>query len=228
MSKMLIMQSQKNDIFNLIKAINLDPSGFVWGEIESELTEYDTGNPWISKLTHTETEYFFAFEFRYDDHVAVMSPGEAKIVEYRNVGDWDHQVAAALDWLEYLRREITAPDYWAQISEYQSLAQSSNRFEGTNTPFTSREVHMLNEGLNEMKSLFKEYAQQENDEFEMIDARFDDVIGLVEEMGRNSWLHTAIGAVITVSMSLGLSPDIAKEIWEVFRMKVAEFIILLP
>jgi hypothetical protein len=108
-----LLKTQKNDVFRMLTQADLRPGEFAWDT--KKYTRYDRGQTTytISVLSHAPTGYFC--EFLYSGGLN-YSPGEERMVEFRQaVGDWRDVRDALHAWVEHLKRELKAPDPWADL-----------------------------------------------------------------------------------------------------------------
>ena len=130
--ELLLLKSQKNEVFKLITEFKLDPFNFNWVTVPSQRTN----GLIISKLEYLNSNFYFLFDFQIDKHFSIFSPGKEQRIEYQNPGSWRIQLEYFISWLKYLEREIDQPDLWARLKNYQ--LPKDQKFEAglSNDPFT--------------------------------------------------------------------------------------------
>lgn len=222
-----LLKSQKNDILGMIKDHAMSPASFEWVTQESQATRYDTGVPLVSKLVHTDSDYYFLFETEYGNHHAVFSPGEDKQIDVEKTVEWAEQLYYVHTWLDCLKREIEAPDLWEQITEYKSLGQPQARYSESNTPFTVTESKQIIEGLRELREQLVVNVKDDKASIAEINSRIDDVEVQMSSMGRNSWIQFLIGVLITLSLSVGIPPVEINVIFNGFLFTISEIVPML-
>jgi len=108
-----LLKTQKNDVFAALNEAGLVPGEFQWGT--KKHTRYDCGQTdyTISVVSHIPTGYYCEF---LSSGGLSYSPGQERTVEFRQVvGDWTDVKNALHPWLESLKRELKAPDPWANL-----------------------------------------------------------------------------------------------------------------
>ena len=149
-SRNLILRTQKNGVLASIQQRGLSPSAFSWDEVRSRRA----GLLIVSRIVHTETGYFFLFDFQQSVepagllHYCQYSPAETRSVHEGYTGDWDSQRVKVVEWLLNLTREISAPDLWATIESEKQLVSDAVRASEDNTPFTLDEQKRIRIGVH--------------------------------------------------------------------------------
>src|SRR5271157_1717455 len=108
-----LLKTQKSDVFGMLSQAGLSPGEFEWGT--KKHTRYDGGQITytISVLSHARTGYFCEFQ---PSGGVNYSPGEERSVEFQQVvGGWGDVRDALSAWIECLKRQLDAPDPWADL-----------------------------------------------------------------------------------------------------------------
>ena len=205
MEESLILKSQARDIFELIKSIQLTPEDFKWETVSSNI-----GLLKVSRLVHINTNYYFQFDFVKTQHHYVCSPGNSTQVESATAGNWDNHIAAFKRWLQYLKREIEAPDLWSAIANEKVLSEVSYDNDD-NATFSMEEKLRVAHSLNEIKQYLISIQSFSPEQKQYLDARFGYLINASERLGRKDWILLAVGTLTNIIIGLSLMPDIARE-----------------
>ncbi len=211
MQKKLILRTQANDVFNIIQELGLVPSDFEWQEHDSESSDGDYYK--VSKLIHKPTGYNFIFDYDYDQHFAIRSPGKDSVVESRSTDYWSRQLGYASEWLQLLKREIDAPDLWGAIAQESELVEIAIANETSNTPFTNDEQKHLVSQIKEIENYSKASFNLSKEQLKFISLRLDYLKESAKRQGRRDWLHTVIGILVTIIVGVGLAPEQAGELF---------------
>lgn len=110
-----LLKTQKSDVFGMLSQAGFSPGEFEWGT--KKHTRYDGGQTTytISVLSHARTGYFCEFQ---PSGGLNYSPGEERSVEFQQVvGDWRDVRDALSTWIECLKRQLNAPDPWAELRQ---------------------------------------------------------------------------------------------------------------
>jgi len=95
-----LLRSQSNEVFQVVKVLGFEPTGFRWQLVPS----LRTSGLLVSQLT----------------------PGREKKVEHQYPGDWRTQLVYVRRWLENLKRETEQPDLWQMIGQEKQLVIPSS------------------------------------------------------------------------------------------------------
>jgi len=116
MSEFLLLNSQKQTVFNAIERYGLNPKEFELNQIESRIVQ----NRLVHKLLLKGTSYYFQFDFdAYGSRWSFFSPGSDKVVECNETGRWDYMNRDFISWLGNLSNEHRRP--LANISRFKTF-----------------------------------------------------------------------------------------------------------
>ena len=106
-----LLQSQRNEIFQLVRESGLDPLNFRWFELSGD---YGSTRP---ALIHRPSKSYFIFDFDSGRWSVEYEPGEDRPVQTFGAGSWAKVVPDQFRlWLKNVEREYTAPDLWAELA----------------------------------------------------------------------------------------------------------------
>lgn len=109
---MLLLPSQKNALFNAIRAAKLNPAEFKLEEKVVPSSVDKIPPDLFTQVTHSGSGYWFRFlPYR----KVAYSPGKSDIEEEKDPKTWELQGLTFFIWLAYLRREIAQPDLWTTV-----------------------------------------------------------------------------------------------------------------
>ena len=208
MEKRLILKSQANTVFKLINNHNLDAGSFEWKEVEADYF-------YISKLFYKPSEYYFIFgiEPRYDEHFAIFSPGKESPVQRVKTKTWENQIQFIDLWLSFLKREIDEPSLWEKLFQEKVFADKVYLVNSTNEPFKQEELIRIATDLSEINEYIKTSINLSQEHAGFVEQNLNYLKEASERQGRYDWFHTLIGVLFTMVLSIGLSPNEARDLF---------------
>lgn len=224
---MQLLTSQKNQLLEIIRDDQLDPFNFEWKDRRVRYPGYSTGTYIIPTLEFKGTDYFYGFDKRDDGHEARFSPGQDTYTEHVLAGSWENQIYHFHLWLQHLKREIHSPDMWARLSQYNLPTDSADYASVENQQFTTGEVRQLQDGLKRMRSYLESEFDFSEIQINIVNEKLDYLLEAAKRQGKKDWLHTAIGAIFSLSVSLALAPEQATRIWGILRESIRGVVKLL-
>jgi hypothetical protein len=226
MQRKLLLRTQRDEVFLAVQKRGFNPSDFVWQERESAWQQFLR----INVLSHHPTGHSFGFDFYEGQHIAAMSPGsnswEENVVPVPR--DWPGQLKLVHQWLILLRKEVEAPDLWASISQEKMLVQLASNREADQTPFSESERKQIIVGLTEIKTYLLTAEKFNEEQAEFVRRRFDYLEGALQRLDRQAWLHTAIGVLFTITVGVGMAPDVAREHMRMAGIMLSQFFKAVP
>lgn len=205
----LLLKTQRNEVFEAISDRGFQPSQFEWQESRSPRRAKTK----VALIVHRSTGHYFMFDNPGELRVSVGSPGGSTPKSSVRAETWDQQLSHVRDWLQCLEREIEAPDLWAEIAQERTLAEAASSAPATNRPFTPDEQSYISEQLHEIETYLITTQNLTEEHTEFVRTRLNYLGEAAERQGRQDWLHTAIGVVVTIVMGIALAPDAARELF---------------
>ena len=83
-------------------------------------------------------------------------------------------------------------------------------------------------GIDLIKTYLIAEIKIDSDQKKETNERLDYLIEAAKRQGRKDWIHTAIGVIFTLAVSLSLSPEQAKSIWGLLKSTMSGIIKFLP
>lgn len=201
-----LLRSQKNEIFELIKRNNLNPSDFKWDKILSKYTEKLE----VPKLIHQPSDYYYIFERRGGFDWTENSPGINKWTESCSVLGLHRQYVN--EWLNRLKKEIE-PDLWESISEeniFSEFEASSNN----DSPFTIEEQKYISTHLHKIERYLISTQNLLEEDKEFVKTRLDYLENSSKRQNRQDWKHTMIGVLFTIVVGIRMESSTANELFK--------------
>lgn len=210
MEREILLQSQKNAVFNAIRQHELNPSDFAWqrrpsahrSEIRVDAISY---RPSAKK-------YYFEFGFSGLGRFAAFRPGWEVAVEVRrDIRSWDEHLRILNSWVSSLRREVEAPDLWATVSQEKALAEAASGV--ANTPFTTEEQQYISQQLHEIKEYLFRTQDLSEQHREFVTRQLDYLKEAAKRQGRTDWLKMIVGTLLGIVMQTALTSEAARELF---------------
>lgn len=216
---MELLQSQKNNLFDSIEEVGLSPVQFSFEESVSDITSYTAA----TVLNFNGTGFFYKFDTsRKGDHYAMFSPGEDKITDSQYPGPWRMQLRNFRSWLNYLKREIEAPDKWGRLNDEILKLDISN--EGNDSKFTAQEFDEINRKIELLKARISEHKLL-NEHHEVLNTKLDFLIEQAKAMSKFDWKSLFIGTIISITIQLSISQESAGVLWGIIKEVFNQFLL---
>lgn len=123
--KHTLLKSQKNQVFKILQEAGLEPANFSW----VETTSVWGSDILISRLNYRGGHFYFKFDFSFSrwvdgfipkTHHCEFSPGDGLPISDEYPDNRQLQKGYVHKWADYLKREIEAPDLWAEMEKYKT------------------------------------------------------------------------------------------------------------
>ena len=194
-------------------------AGFRASDFAHETLAYErSGQTPAEALRHRQSRGFFAFGRAYTrnygygpkgrggDFRVGFSPGAESNVDDRNELDWHGVLAAFREWLGYIRRESTAPDFWDAVAAHSSDPGEGPRT-GEDDSFDETERESVGKRLGQIEEMLFAMAKQQGADHEFIAAEFADLRTELATMKRGKWKKLVLGTLADLAIKEVLSPD---------------------
>lgn len=220
-----ILKTEKNYVFKVLQKIGLEPANFSWKQQQiadpGALSAYE--DIIVPRLEYLDGEYYFQFE---PDNYSTFSPGQTEAVEHRKSSHVDHQLYYARQWAGNLKRQIEAPDLWAEMGKYKVACSLVLPEQLLNEPIPTYEAEKISEKLNFLADKIEEQFELTNEQNQFVRSKLDYLADATKRQRSVDWAHTLIGVSVTIAVGLSLAPNKAKELWELLKT-IGEFIHLI-
>lgn len=209
-----LLRSQRNDLYKAIEQAGLTPSEFEIFEPEFGVSTEKVAY----RGTATEEEFYFEIEvrgFRCSWSPARQSKHDADMFQ-----EWSSVVEVFSRWLQYLRRELDAPDLWADLSQLTALATASaeDDLDGEE-PLSPGEQEKLMRGLDQVRELVASRADLPEDQKQAMSDAVDKIQTSSRRIGRNELFSMVVGAVVNQVIRTVLTVENAK--WLMTKILIA-------
>jgi hypothetical protein len=229
-----LLKSQKNEVLEIIQEYGLEPANFSWGignftvPSNHPLTRGLIDEKFeVPVLIFINTKFHFQFEMLNGKHHCTFSPGREKPFETQNPGLWLYLTNYVREWLANLKREIEAPDLWAEMEKYKTSVSLDFPEQVRNDPIPVYEAEEIAKKLKELADKIDELFELNTDQRRFVRKKLEYLAESARRQRSMDWVHTSIGVCVTIAMSLTLAPDKARELWQLMKSLIAPFIHLI-
>lgn len=229
-----LLKSQKNEVLKIIQKSGLEPANFLWviGKYivpsDDILTRGLIDNEYeVPKLIYKYSQFHFQFEMLNGRHHCTFSPGREKPFEIQSPGSWLYLTNHIEEWLHYLKREIEAPDLWAEMEKYRISVSLALPEQVRNEPIPAYEAEEIANKLQELADKIDEQFDLDTEQNQFVRSKLDYLANAAKRQPSMDWVHTSIGVYVTIAMSLTLAPDKAGELWQLMKSLVGPFLHLI-
>ena len=219
-----LLQSQKNEVLQLIADAGLNPAEFQW-KVETQdrhLVGYEKeiGH----RLVHMPTKYYFSFldvhKVGTDSptrapHSVRFSPNRDYVDGGNNEIHWPEVLEGFDIWVTALKREYEAPDLWKQLREGHLPTLKPDVDE--RSTFSPEEVKRVEKGVDQLiKKVRKDQRKLglSDEQIEWMAGEFESLKRAVQHSDKRQFAYMLVGVVISVSVALTLAPDRTRELFQ--------------
>lgn len=202
---MVLLNSQKNDLFLTIeRSGTFTPNQFTFEDYQ------DT-----AKVQFKSTQYFYSIrktpnkEFYYK-----MSPSSDDVEIDLIVEVWGQVIGSFSRWLQYLSKEIFAPNLWERLSENIQIANVTHN--QSHAEFTAREYEDLKQRITALSSQMRTLPFLEG-RFEEIDNKLAHLVTLGEKLSKFDWANLFLGTMMGILTNIGTSPENTKIVFDLIK-----------
>jgi len=221
MKDYLLLRTQTNKIYECIQDAGLDPLNFELGEESSEVgSEYKPVSTYpVSIVRYLHTDFYFKFDRSpFEDFFCKSHPStrDLTIKSPSYKFDWEGALVSFREWLLRLK-EQEVPDLWEQLEEYAPDETFFNIEELSNVPFSNYEAEKVTASLDKLHIDIKINFNLNARRSLFVERRIEYLKEASNRLGRKDWMHIAIVVIMHIAVSLALSPDKAKLLWDFVR-----------
>lgn len=219
MQKHELLKSQKNEVFNAIEGVLLNPADFEWqsnvyrtpeppNSISSRRRSFYEENVECPVLVYRyERKFFFQFELHDKYHVYKCCPGANTPEEINQTGQWNSQIQQVANWAYRLRNEIEAPDLWEEMSKYQIVLSPETPESGANEPFSWTEAEEIKVKLEQFGDKIRSVYQLNTEQDTFVRNKLKYLEDSAKRFGKKDWIFLALGVFPIIGKALEMTPD---------------------
>ncbi len=211
----------------MIADSDLDPHQFEWSTQQG--AHIITTPKTISVLRFKpRLEFTFRFDFSQGNYYPRCSPWEGVRSASFAKMSWDSCLPYVAAWVQALRTEVETPDPWQALPGLATTSDIAVASDVANTEFSHRETDRLADGLEQIRRLLIDAAGRSEQSVAVINSQLNSLRDASKRMGRKDWVNQAIGALMTLSITLALSPETTKQALEILRQTLRGLVHLTP
>jgi hypothetical protein len=191
---------QKNQIFEAIQSVGLDPSEF----------DLDDNNAEV-RIKHKWSESCFIVGGNSGHYVGSSVVGDAPAWPYE-VYSWQALISRVGRWLGEVKHDLETPDLWAELRREAELLGAGSVEVTENTRFTLHEQKEIAGRLQEMAEYAKRNYSLSNAQMRVLEAKIEYLIDAARRLGRIDWRNVLAGAILGFIVTAALPPESAHHI----------------
>jgi hypothetical protein len=203
-----LLRTQKNAIFEAIRAHGHDPGSFVL-----ENTEQWDGL--FASLSHKASRYRFGIKDNGSQGwILVYSPADDKAEAEIGIGNWPDVMTVFDHWLDLLDRETNAPDLWADYFGRSAGGFVTVLSQDDDGPFSAAEREEIAIRLESVRVYL---VQQGISGAALADSeeKLDYLAKAVDRLSRRDWKSIALSVAFQISLQAAFAPEQAKHLFEI-------------
>jgi hypothetical protein len=192
MADAILSRSQRNDIFQLIQRIGLDPMDFSWKVVNPKSDPVET-------ITHAPTNAKFSFShWQGDGWWLDWKPMTPEGDNHDSVGMWPMAVSKVQRWLQLVHQDHTAPDLWGAVGNERVISDAAQD-EHYAQPFTAPELKLLEAGLADIESYVTNTQPLDPDAGKRVRGHFRYLLESAKSGVRKvDWLNVFVGQIVSM------------------------------
>jgi hypothetical protein len=197
---------QKNQIFEAIQGVGLDPREFDFNDADSEV-----------RIKHKRSESYFTVGGNRLPYVGRYVVGDAPAWPYE-VYSWQTLMTRVSRWLEDVKRDFETPDMWAELQREAELLGDVSNEAIENTRFTAEEQKEIAGRLQELADSAKRKYSLSAEQMRVLDAKINYLIDAAGRLGRSDWRGVFVGVMLTFVLASAFPPEsVAKFVLTLLR-----------
>ena len=211
-----LLKSQKNEVFRILQEIGLDPANFEWGEEISI-----DGDSVISKLGCYDEDFLITFDFYSysgeENYYLTFRPGEDRAIQEEQIDDWKLALRYVYIWAACVKREIDAPDLWAEIGKYKNSISLAIPEDVSENPIPAFEVEEIEDRLSKLSDTIIARFDLQEDESKFVRQKLNYLSESAKKQPRRDWQLMLIGSLVSIAFNLALDSEKAKLLWQLAK-----------
>lgn len=194
-----LRKQQKNDVFEAIQAVGLDPNEF---DLQDDAVEV--------RIKHKRSLSCFIVggdPGHYVGHYVVGDGADWPFEAY----SWQYMIPRISRWLEEVKRDLETPDLWAELRREAELLGAN--FDGVteNTPFTPDEQKVIAGRLQELAEHTRHTYSLSEAQMRVLDGKLDYLVKAAGRLGRIDWRNVFAGAIVSFILTEALPPEAVRD-----------------
>lgn len=211
-----LLESQKNEIFDLLVGYGFNPSEFTIND-ERE----------AASVFYKNKDYYCLIYFspKYFKGKLIVCPGtERKTDTYLPENPkWEDYKKFVVTWINDLKKELNTESKWKKLEKEKVFL--SNTINATGDRFTESEILLIKEKINQVKLGLKSIGLEEN-QISKLNEKLDNLTELTKTLTKINWVEILIGTLISQILSLQIPLDKAEQVWTLVRNAFTNWLLL--
>jgi hypothetical protein len=225
-----LLNTQKQNVFDALTNSGFEPYQFDWTTGRTGGSGPGGAPPTQFSIIYSKSRPEFRFTFNFVDGVYLphCSPWKGTRAATLGAASWTRCLAHIPVWANLVEDELKTPDPWKALPGLATTSAIALSSDVANTEFSHRETERLTKGLEEIRRLLIDAVAESKEQSKLINQQVNSLLEASKSMGRKDWINQAIGALITLSMTIGLQPEVTKEALEILRQTLTGIVHLVP
>jgi hypothetical protein len=212
----LLQKWHRNNIFEAIKEVALDPREF---DLKDSGAEVRIKHKWSESclIVRRESGYYAGQSVVGDGPVWPYSPCS-----------WQTLIPRVSTWLEEVKRDLETPDLWAELQREGELLRVGSNEVTENTPFTPEEQREIARRLKKLAKHVRKTQPFSQMQMQALDEKLNYLVDASGRLGRKDWLNAFIGVTLAFMLGTALPQESARTIFMTFLQAIGLFYPELP
>ena len=228
-----LLKSQKNEVFKILQEVGLEPAHFSWADIDL-MPSVDRVVP---RLNYLDGKYYFQFQrdtgksdlqFQRNTGIACkFTPGQERTVQCGKATSWGDLRRHVKFWSTYLKREIEATDFWAEMEKYRISVSLALPEQVRNESIPAYEAEEIANKLQALADKIDELFELNTDQNQFVRSKLNYLAEAAKRQRSMDLVYTSIGVFGTIAMGLALTPGKTRELWQLMKSLIEPFLHLI-
>jgi hypothetical protein len=213
-----LLRSQRNRVYELLRENGLEPAEFSWAKEEI------AGSLVVSRLNYREGEYYFQFTSHEVNAWCIACPGQYRSLDYEYPKNWEEQEAVLRKWMQFLKRELAAPDPWGELAKYK-VALGVREIQGEcNEAISAVEAEGIGQALSRLADGLVRDLKLDEAGAAAVRAKLEYLAQAARRERSLDWVYTALGVCASLGAALALPESMTPALWEAFQKELGQYI----
>lgn len=186
---------KKNQIFEAIQGVGLDPRGF----------DLDDGDTEI-RIKHRGSESYFIIGGDAGLYHGSYLVGDGVPWPYEAYS-WQPVMTRISRWLGEVKNDLETPDLWAELQREAELLGNGSNDATENAPFTPDEQKEIAGRLREMAENVGRAYSLSVERMGVLNAKIDYLVDAAGRLGRTDWRGVSVGVMLSFFLASAFPPE---------------------
>ncbi len=215
-----LMRAKKNDVYLVLEYIGLKPflHDFDWSKHESKV-KGEVFSFSVLSYIQDERKLYFRFTRNASDTkwAAEYFPGDDNKKKKLVAGNWEEELEHVKEWANELKKEIAAPDYWAEIARVQKDFGLTLVKAKKNVLISPEEIKKLKENFDRIEQKVTKMFSKNEEEESFIRSQFQLLTESIKKFDKKTFIYFSIGVLVSIAMGLRLSALDLQRYWQIIK-----------